>query len=162
MIFSWKYPINFRLSYFPYRPISKNLYCFLPTYFHFKRFIFTSNVMTTPIVSQSKSSLSRKKVVKKRGLTLCLDGFAGFWTLFTLFSGPPFLATPFSLDSIATGIIKKTRQITKITGCHCPKNNIFTEKFKQSKSTLLSCLVTCVYVNPKCRAPRARFCAQQS
>ena len=35
---------------------------------------------------------------------------------------------------------------------------IFTNFFKISKSTLLSCLVTCVYVNPQCRAPRAGVC----
>ena len=32
--------------------------------------------------------------------------------------------------------------------------------FSEILSTLLSCLVTCVYVNPQCRAPRAGVCVR--
>ena len=47
----------------------------------------------------------------------------------------------------------------RITRLSQPKTALFSRIFfKISKSTLLSCLVTCVYVNPQCRAPRAGVC----
>ena len=110
--------------------------------FHFSCFLLLPTSILSPKTPQKLPKLPYFSSQKNSCLTLCFDGLAGFCTLFTLFSGPPFLATPFS--SMATGMSKNSRQISQnftLRTLHFyTQNNFFRNFIHTSKLPSNLCL----------------------